>query len=298
MANKQFANRIMPARSLGKSKTWVKYIFTAPSLLFFSIALLIPFFMGINIAFTDWNGITRDFNYNGIDNFIKMTSDSRLINPLRNTFILAIIGVIASNLVSLGMALLFARMKGWFGNLCKLIIFIPCCLSGILSAFVWKYIFRFVFGALTGLPSPLGTTTWVIPAIVIIGLWNGAGISMLIYYAALKSIPSELREAAIVDGAGIWSVFKNITIPMLTPAFTICITLVFTSLLKEFGTVMAATGGGPARASETISMFIYDNLSTYNNAGYGQAVSLAFLVLLIVIGNLMTNFFRKREVDV
>lgn len=272
-------------------------LFTVPSLIFFCIALLIPFFMGINIAFTDWNGVTKTYNYIGFDNFIKILSDSRLTAPAKNTMILAIIGVIVNNIVTLGLALLFTKFEGKFGSVCKLIIFIPCCLSGVLSAYVWKFIYRFVLSAVAGISSPLGSMFWVLPAIVIIGLWNGAGINMLIYYAALRNVPQELIEAAIVDGANRLQVFRKITLPMIAPAFTICITMTFTSMLKEFGTVMSATGGGPARASETISMYIYQNLYTYSKAGYGQAISFVFLAFLIIVGNLMTNFFRKREVE-
>ena len=272
-------------------------LFTVPSLIFFSIALLIPFFMGINIAFTDWNGVAKTYNYVGLKNFIKILSDSRIVAPAQNTLILAIIGVIVNNVVTLNLAILFTKFEGRFGNICRLIIFIPCCLSGVLSAYVWKFIYRFVLSAVTGLSSPLGSMFWVLPAIVVIGLWNGAGINMLIYYAALRNVPQELIEAAIVDGAGRWQVFRKITLPMIAPAFTICITMTFTSMLKEFGTVMSATGGGPARASETISMYIYNNLYTYSKAGYGQAISFVFLAFLIIVGNLMTNFFRKREVE-
>ena len=272
-------------------------LFTVPSLIFFSIALLIPFFMGINIAFTDWNGVAKTYNYVGLKNFIKVLSDSRIVAPARNTLILAIIGVIVNNIVTLSLAILFTKFEGRFGNICRLIIFIPCCLSGVLSAYVWKFIYRFVLSAVTGLSSPLGSMFWVLPAIVVIGLWNGAGINMLIYYAALRNVPQELIEAAIVDGAGRGQVFRKITLPMIAPAFTICITMTFTSMLKEFGTVMSATGGGPARASETISMYIYNNLYTYSKAGYGQAISFVFLAFLIIVGNLMTNFFRKREVE-
>lgn len=272
-------------------------LFTVPSLIFFSIALLIPFFMGINIAFTDWNGVAKTYNYVGLKNFIKILSDSRIVAPARNTLILAIIGVIVNNIITLSLAILFTKFKGKFGNVCRLIVFVPCCLSGVLSAYIWKFIYRFVLSAITGLSSPLGSVFWVLPAIVVIGLWNGAGINMLIYYAALRNVPQELIEAAIVDGAGRGQVFRKITLPMITPAFTICITMTFTNMLKEFGTVMSATGGGPARASETISMYIYNNLYTYSKAGYGQAISFVFLAFLIIVGNLLTNLFRKREVE-
>lgn len=273
------------------------YLFTLPALVFFSIALLIPFFMGVNIAFTDWNGIAKDYNYVGIQNFVRMLSDTRLLPPAKNTLILALIGVVVNNIVTLSLAVLFARLSGKAGNICRLIVFVPCCLSGVLAAYIWKFIYRFVLNTLTGGNSPLGSMFWVLPAIMVIGLWNGAGINMLIYYAAIKNVPQELLEAAIIDGAGRVQAFRHIMLPMITPAFTICITMTFTNMLKEFGTVMSATGGGPGRASETISMYIYENLYSFNRAGYGQAVSLAFLAFLVVVGNLLTNFFRKREVE-
>lgn len=273
------------------------FLFTLPSLFFFSLALLIPFVMGLNIAFTDWNGIAKEYHYVWFDNFIKIFSDSRIVNPVKNTVVYALLTVVFNNVVPLGLALLFTGIRGKAGNICRLVVFVPCCLSGVLSAFVWKFIYRFVLSALTGLSSPLGSTFWVLPGIMLIALWNGCGINMLIYYAALKNVPSDLYEAALIDGAGRLQLFRNVTIPMIMPAFTICVTLGFTNGLKEFGMVMSATGGGPARTSETISMYIYNNLYTYSKAGYGQAISLVFLLVLVVTGNLMTGFFRKREVD-
>ena len=138
---------------------------------------------------------------------------------------------------------------------------------------------------------------WVLLAIVVIGLWNSAGINVLIYTAALRNIPHELLEAAAIDGAGRWRMFRTIILPMISSSFTICITLTFTGLLKEFGTVMAATGGGPAMASSTICMYIYNCLFSYNRAGYGQAVAISFMAVLVLIGTVLTNFFRKREVE-
>ncbi len=275
-----------------------QYLFVLPALLFFTMALVIPFLLGLNIAFTDWNGITKDYNYVGFDNFLRMFNDIRILPLIKNTYTLAFIGVIANNTLTLGLALLTNNFKGKFGNACRMMIFIPCCLSCVLAAFSWKFIYRFVLSALFGWSSPLGSASWVIPGIVLIGLWNSSGINMLIYYAALKNVPDDVVEAAVVDGANRLQVFRHVTVPMIVPAFSICVTLNFTSLLKEFGTVMSATGGGPAGSSKTFTIFIYENLYTFNQAGYGQAIALVFLVLLIITGNLLTNFFRKREVEV
>ena len=280
-----------------KKNDYAKYIFVLPSLMAFLVALGIPFCFGINIAFTDWDGLNKSYNYNGIANFLRMFRDQRLGLAFRNTVFYAVMGVTANNVLTLGLAVLFNRLEGRWGDICRLVVFIPSCLSSVLSAFVWKFIYHFVWKMLTGLNSPLGSTTWVLPAIMVIGLWNTSGINVLIYTAALRNVPREYIEAAAIDGAGPWKVFYKIIIPMISSSFTVCITLTFTGLLKEFGTVMSATGGGPAMASSTICMYIYDCLFAYNRAGYGQAVALTFMAMLVLIGTPLTGFFRKREVE-
>lgn len=274
-----------------------KYVFALPGLTFFTFAMVIPFFMGLNIAFTDWNGITRDYNYVGLKNFINMFRDSRLLIPARNALIFALIGPIANNVLALSLALMINQHYKKFTAAAKLLFFIPVCLSSVLSAFIWNFIYKHVFSSLFHVNSPLGSKTWVIPAIILIGLWNGVGVGMMIYLSALKSIPGELYESAKVDGASAMQRFFRITIPMLTPAYTTCITLSLTNYLREFATTLSATGGGPARSSETISIYIFDNLYTYNKAGYGQALSLAFMIALIIISTVVSSFFRKLEVE-
>ena len=288
-------------RNIGTSRcnerAYVKYIFILPAMAFFLVALVIPFFSGINIAFTNWDGLKADYDFVWFDNFKRMATDLRLHQSLRNTLIYAGIGIVLNNVLTLSLALLFNRFKGIWGDICRLVVFIPSCLSTALSAFVWKFLYHFVWKAMTGLNSPLGSEDTVLLAIAIIGLWNTAGINVLIYTAALRNVPNEMLEAARIDGATRWQLFRKIILPMISPSFTICITLTLTGLLKEFGTVMAATGGGPANSSTTVCMYIYNCLFSYNRAGYGQAVALVFMVLLVLVGTLLTNFFRKREVE-
>ncbi len=280
-----------------KRKDYSKYIFLIPGTAFFAFALLLPFLMGIHVAFTDWNGISKDYSYVGLNNFITMFKDERLYGPIRNTIIFAILGTIGNNILSLTLAMLVHTKTGWFSKIARLVYFVPVCFSAILTAFLWKFIFGEVFNNLFHIKNILGNKYWAIPGIVLMGLWNGAGINMLIYLSGLKSIPLDYYEAAVMDGANAFQKFKSITLPLLTPSFTVCITLTVTTWLKEFATTLAATDGGPAGASRTISIYIYQNLYSYHKAGYGQAVSLAFLLVLVVIGLSLSSFFRKREVE-
>lgn len=263
----------------------------------FCFSVLIPFLRGFHIAFTDWNGITSDYNFVGFRNFINMFKDTRIVQPLLNSLKYACIGTIGSNFVSLSAAILVNQRNGKLGTLFRSVFFIPVCFSSILTAFMWGFIYREVLPQLFEIKNLLGNRDLVIPAITLMGIWNTCGINMLIYLSGLKNIPMEIVEAAKIDGASSWKQFTRVTLPLLTPSFTVCITLSLTSWLKEFAMTMAATGGGPAGASKTMTIYIFENLYTYNKAGYGQAVAIAFALLLIIIGNSVSSFFRKREVE-
>lgn len=280
-----------------KKRDISKYVFLLPGIALFSFAILIPFLMGIHVAFTDWNGIAKEYHYIGFDNFKRMILDKRLYGPIKNTLFFAVLGTIGNNVLSLSMALLIQTKTGGLGRTARLIYFMPVCFSAILTAFLWKFIFGEVLSDLLAVKNILGNKDMVIPAIVIMGLWNGAGINMLIYLSGLKNISQDYYEAAMMDGANALHRFHKITFPLLMPSFTVCITLTVTTWLKEFATTLAATDGGPAGASRTISIYIYQNLYSYHKAGYGQAISLVFLIFLIGIGLGLSSFFRRREVE-
>lgn len=274
-----------------------KYVFLVPGLCFFAFAVIIPFFMGVNIAFTDWDGIARNPNYVFLDNFINIFKDKRVIPPVLNSVKYAILGTTLGNTLSLSLALLLNSKTGKLSKVARIVFYAPVCISSILTAFLWGFIYREVFPQMFEIKSLLGNKQWVIPAITAMGLWNSSGISMLIYFSGLKNIPIELYEAAIVDGASAWQKFKKITLPLLAPSFTVCITLSLTAWLREFAMTLSATGGGPAGASRTISIYIFENLYEYYKAGYGQAIALLFAVLLVVLGSSISRFFRSREVE-
>ena len=280
-----------------RRKNWSVYLFLLPGFCLFCFSVLIPFLRGIHIAFTDWNGITTDYHSVGLRNFISIFQDQRVKQPLLNSLKFACIGTVGSSLVSLGSALLVNQWKGRLGNLFRSAFFIPVCFSSILTAFIWGFLYREALPHLLGIKNMLGNRDLVIPAIVIMGIWNTSGINMLIYLSGLKNIPGEILEAAKIDGASAWKQFTHVTLPLLTPSFTVCVTLSMTSWLKEFAMTMAATGGGPAGASKTMTIYIFENLYTYNKAGYGQAIAIAFALLLILLGNSVSSFFRKREVE-
>lgn len=277
-------------------KTNLEYfVFLIPSLILFMFCVIYPFLSGIHLAFTDWNGIAPTYNYVGLDNFIQLFSDKQVLEPLKNTLIYGFGVTIANNIIALTLASVLSkkfRGQAFF----KTIFFIPLSISVVLASFVWRYIFANLLNEITG-QSLLGAKNTVLIGIIIISLWNNLGSNTMIYIAGLAGIPKDYEEAAMIDGAGLLQRFRYITIPMLMPSFSICITLTLTSSLREFGLVLAATGGGPAGSSETFALLIYNYMFKYSRAGYAQAVSLVFMVVLVAIGLLLNRYFRNREVE-
>lgn len=271
------------------------FVFLIPSLVLFIFCVIYPFFSGIHLAFTDWNGIAPTYEYVGIDNFIKLFSDRQVLGPLKNTLLYGVGVTIANNIVALTLAsVLSKKFRGrvFF----KTVFFIPLSISVVLASFVWRYIFANVLDGMTG-QSMLGAKSTVLIGIIIISLWNNLGSNTMIYIAGLAGIPKDYEEAAMIDGAGVLQRFRYITIPMLMPSFAICVTLTLTSSLREFGLVLAATGGGPAGSSETFALLIYNYMFKYSKAGYAQAISLVFMVVLVIIGLALNRYFRQKEVE-
>lgn len=255
-----------------------------------------PFVSGLYIAFTDWDGISKTYQFVGAQNFVSMLKDKNIFSSIKVTLLFALGYTVFNNVLALILAVILnQKFRG--RNFFKTIFFIPMALSAVLAAFVWGFIDRNILSGTLLSHSLLGSPGTVIIGIIIIALWNGIGSNIMIYMAGLTNIPGDYYEAADIDGANGWKRFRYITLPLLGPSFTMCITLTLTSALREFGTTMAATGGGPARSSEMLSILIYKNLFSYQKAGYGQAIALVFMVILMVIGIGLTRFFRSKEVE-
>lgn len=270
-------------------------MFLIPSIVLFVFCVVYPFLSGIKLAFTDWNGISRTYNYIGFDNFIKMFSDQNVVQPIKTTLIYGVAVTIINNILALLIATILSKnFKG--KSFFKTSFFIPLAISTVLASFAWKYIDSNLLSQIFN-GSLLGRKSTVLIGIIIISLWNCLGSNIMIYIAGMTTISKDYMEAAMIDGANSWQQFKNVTVPMLTPSFTICITMTLTSSLREFGLVVAATGGGPANSSQTFALLIYNYMFKYSKAGYAQAVSLVFMVVLVAIGLGLNKYFRSREVE-
>ena len=278
---------------------WIKelmdFSFLAPSLILFLFIILVPLVRGVQYTFTNWDGLMPKLNYVGLKNYITVIHDKDLIQPICNTILFTLVTVVAINVI--GLAVAMAVNKEFKGvNIIKSIIFIPLVVSLVLVSQMWMYVYSDFF-SLLGWKSPLIDKKTSMLGLCIMSIWRESGLAMMIYLAGLKNIPTEINEAAIIDGANFWQRFRNVTVPFLAPAFTYCIPLWLAAGLRMYDYSFVATSGGPQHSTETMAYYIYSYLFPYNKVGYGQTVAVLYLIVCIILSNVVTRTLRKREFE-
>ena len=282
-------------KKINWKKELMDFSFLAPSLILFLFIILVPLVRGVQYTFTNWDGLMPKLNYVGLKNYITVIHDKDLIQPICNTILFTLVTVVAINVI--GLAVAMAVNKEFKGvNIIKSIIFIPLVVSLVLVSQMWMYVYSDFF-SLLGWKSPLIDKKTSMLGLCIMSIWRESGLAMMIYRAGLKNIPTEINEAAIIDGANFWQRFRNVTVPFLAPAFTYCIPLWLAAGLRMYDYSFVATSGGPQHSTETMAYYIYSYLFPYNKVGYGQTVAVLYLIVCIILSNVVTRTLRKREFE-
>lgn len=275
----------------------IHLILLFPAFFLYVTIVLIPFFQGIPISFTDWNGVSQVKNFIGLQNYIMLFSNNEFWNAIWNTFYYTFFLIVFSNILGLSLALLVHKGTR-FNNFARTIFFMPFVLSLVTVAFIWSFIFTDVYTPITGLPSPLGLSSQVMMGIVVMSTWVCTGYCMIIFIAALQSVPLEYYETANIEGANKLQELRHVTMPSIMPAFAANITILLAWGIKVFDYPMAATNGGPGQASETIAMYIFNNIFGYLKAGYGQAASVIMVAMLAILSISISKMLRSMVVEV
>lgn len=279
----------------------VPWLFAAPATVLYVGIFLIPTILGAYYAFTAWNGITPA-HWIGFENFSELFSDPSGRDALVHTFELAVVYVLSVNALGLAFALGLNRGLRTRGFL-RALYFFPAVVSPLAVAYIWRYMLDPsgpINGALRavglgGLAEPwLGQTSTALPAVIVVMVWQFVGWHTVIYLAGLQSIQEELYEAAAVDGAGPWRRFRDITQPLLAPAFTISMVLSLVISLTTFDQVIALTGGGPAGSTETIGTFVYTQAFVNGRMGYAAAAALVLMVIVAIAVAVPLVFMRRK----
>ncbi|EHB59597.1 MULTISPECIES: carbohydrate ABC transporter permease [Paenibacillus] len=279
-------------------------VYIGPALLFFGITIIIPFVMGMYYSFTNWNGVSGNVEWVGLDNFIKIfTSDRAFADSFWFTTKFTIVGVILTNLVGFFLAyFLTKKIRG--RNFLRTIFFMPNVIGGLLLGFIWQFIFIKGFatlGDVTGLAffqlPWLGDEVTGFWGIILVFVWQSSGYLMIIYIASITNVSKEVLEAAEIDGANRFQVLKNIMVPLIMPAVTVCLFLAISWSFKMFDLNLSLTKGGPYGSTESLAMNVYNEAFLNNRYGLGTAKSLIFFIVVAVITLIQVRLTKNKEVE-
>ncbi len=273
-----------------------------PGMIIFTIGLIVPLILAFRYSLTSWNGISANKTFVGFDNYAKLFSDTYVRDAWVFTIKFTIVNTIVQNVFALGFAVILdGEIK--CKKIYRSILFIPCLISAVVVGFIWSKMYNNVLPSINDLLGTsfnfllFGNEKTVLSGLVIANNWQWIGYWMLIYLAALQSIPVSLYEAAMVDGASWWKRFKNVTLPMLAPAITICVVGITTGSLKVYDLLVSSTGGGPGRASTSIIYQIYNTAMNSRQYGYGSALSIVLIAVLLLVAVIQLKFLREKEVQ-
>lgn len=268
--------------------TW-GIIFAAPWIAGFAIWTAGPMIASLVLSLMQWDLLTPP-RFVGVGNYATLVgNDPSVLQSLKVTTIYAFVALPLHVALGLFVALLL-NQNIRFQSLVRTVYYLPAVVSGVAVALLWRWIFSPDFGLLNTLlgyvgisgPAWIASETWVLPSFIVMSLW-GIGGGMIIYLAGLQGIPTELYEAAEVDGASDWVRFWNVTIPMLSPVLLFNLIIGIIGALQEFVRAYVMTGGGPHDASLFFMLYLYRNAFEYFKMGYASALAwLLFAYILIL----------------
>ena len=276
--------------SAEERREWLLFsLLVGPNMLMFAIFVYWPLIYNAYLSFVRWDLLSPRKLWVGLDNYTYLFTNPAFGGILWHTLVFTVASVVGTCGLGLAMALLLNMpLRG--RNAVRGIVFSPVMLSGAAIGIVWIFIFDPRYGLiqsllqLIGLDSPnwLLDTQWALWAVIIVHVWKTIGYAVVIYLAGLQAIPRELYEAAVVDGAGGWSRFLNITVPGLSPViFFLLITTVLTGF-QSFDIIKVMTDGGPVDATTTLIFYLYEQGFVAFNAGRaGVSAVLLFIFMLI-----------------
>ena len=277
------------------------FLLALPVFILFAVFVVYPFVGGIFYSVTDWDGIAKTYNFIGLDNYTTLFKDWYVITPMKNTFIYAFCLTIFQNVISLMMAVALNR-KMRVQGLLRTLWFIPFVISPLIVGYIWSYLFtdpiaqlgKFLHIDIMG-NNLLGNRATALYAGVFVNTWRMAGYTMIIYIAGFQNISPEIYEAATIDGCKGWRLFKDISFPLIAPAFTINMVLTMERGFKEYDLMYSLTMGGPGNSSELISLTIYRETFEHFRAGYGSAMGVVLFVVIALLSLVQLYFLRKKE---
>ena len=275
------------------------YLLLSPWLIGLVLLQIVPLGATLLAALTRWQPPLAP-RFVGLDNFAALLSDERFARAVVNTVVYGVGTVVPGLVIGLALALLLHGVRRG-ATVLQATVFLPAVVGGVATAFMWGWMLNPRFGLVNGLlglfgiagPAWLHDPAWAMPAMILIGLWN-VGVNVVVYLAALNSVPRELNEAALLDGAGRLARFRYVIWPALTPiTFYLAIVNAIASF-QVFTPTYVLTAGGPADATLTTSLYTYQTAFAAGELGYAAAMTVAVLLAVLALTGTQFRLLGRR----
>lgn len=292
--------------SLFKDKKTI-FLLVFPGLIVFLYAVFFPIVLSGYFGMTEWSGLGKPV-FIGLENFKNLIfNDITFRMSLRNSLFLGLALIFIQHPLCLGAAVMIDKIGGKLEKVFRAIFFIPCVISVVVTSKMWVGIYDSQYGLLNKILDMLhlgflkqewlANPKLVLGSLFVIIMWQGFGWGMLIYYAGIKGISEDVYEAAKIDGAGAFELFKSITFPLLKPVVKINLTLAMISAFKQMEVIYLTTNGGPGNASQFIANYLYIKAFNSYQYGYGNAISILFVIVCILVTVIINKIVRKEVIE-
>jgi ABC-type sugar transport system permease subunit len=278
----------------------IAFLFVLPAIINFIIFRYLPIFAAIEASLWQYSLLGGYGPFNGLQHYIFMVNDPFFWKSLWVTILFVILKVPLQIALSLALAILLQKER-WVDNFVRSAIFTPFVVSIVVVSIVWAMMYHSQLGLINSLLSIVGiprqailsNATRALPGIAIMMIWKEIGFSMILLMAGLKNIPTDYREAAIVDGATPWQIFWHITLPLLKRVMMFVVVTQTVFSFQVFVPVLTMTRGGPLDSTKVIVFYIYQYGFLFQDMGYASAMSIVTLVLLLVVSAVQMRLLRS-----
>ena len=283
------------------------FLFIIPGLIFYLIFFLYPTASALFYSFTDWDGLTAEYNFVGVENYVNIfTNDSIFMKALTNNVKFMFVVVILQTVFSLLFAMFL--IKNTRTNVfLRALYFFPTILSSVSVAFIWSFMYDPNLGLintfLTGINLDFLAMNWLgdqdiaIYSIALVQVWFHTGQMLIVFVAGLQAIPQEMYEVAKMEGASRWQMFRKVTWPLVAPAATIAVAYTTIQSFKAFDLIFAMTQGGPNYSTEILATLIYSTAFRGFKFGYASAESIIFMIVIGLITFFQFRLLKANRVD-
>ena len=294
MRTAEIADTVRP-RPAAVHRAWneqarVGIVCLLPTLLYLFVFVLFPVFFSLYLSVTSWDMVSPTKPWVGLDNYAKLWQDVDFRRSVVNTAYYSVGFVLLVVVASLGLALLVdAKLRGV--ELFRAVFYTPAIVSVVAISVVWVWLYEPTYGLLNyllelvGLPPSrwLSDLHWAMPGVILMMVWKNAGYFMVVYRAGLKGIPTSLYEAAAIDGAGRWTSFRHITLPLLVPVTFFVMAMATIQSFQVFGPIYVMTAGGPVKATLVVAYYLYQEAFQYFKMGYASSMAYVLFALILVL---------------